>query len=285
LILLLLHYFDAAASAAAFFDKRGDTMKHISIRRGLLGLGLCASLIGGWSSAQATPISLDTSWLDANGRLTLTSDARQTLALTGINMSVGGKAATLDDGVFNLPISRITADVRLLPPSLTMQSAQVAGSSLVFLNTLNQAQVSLGNLSMDFGTHTVYGDVLSGSGSGASRLSLFTFDVTAPLSFSLKGGISVNMTLGNLHFTEEGATSFASALGVPSFLVPVLTQVNFGAIDARVVPWFRKDVTSRAALVSSVPEPSAGAMLILGMGLALLASGRARRKALLGARG
>lgn len=255
-------------------------MKHISIRRGLLGLGLCAILIGAWSSAQATPISLDTTWLDANGRLTLTMDARQTLALTGIQMSVGGKAATLGDGTFNLPISRITADVRLLPPSLSMQSAQVAGSSLVFLNTLNQAQVSLSNLSMDFGTHTVYGDVLGSS--GTSRLSLFTFDVTAPLSFSLKGGISVNMTLGNLHFTDEGATSFASALGVPSFLVPVLTQVNFGTIDARVVPWFRKDVSSHAALVSSVPEPSAGAMLILGMGLVLLARSSARRKTLSG---
>lgn len=256
-------------------------MKRIAIRRALLGLGLCTSLLGAWPSAQATPISLDTTWLDANGRLTLTTDARQTLALTGIQMSVGGKAATLDEGVFNLPISRITADVRLLPPSLSMQSAQVAGASLVFFNTLNQAQVSLGNLSMDFGSHTVYGDVLSGS--GTSRLPLFTFDVTAPLSFSLKGGISVNMTLGNLHFTDEGATSFASALGVPNFLVPVLTQVNFGTIDARVVPWFRKEVASRAALVSSVPEPSAGAMLILGVGLVLMARVGVRRKALPGA--
>lgn len=255
-------------------------MKHISIRRGLLGWGLCAGLLGACSSAQATPISLDTSWLDANGQLALTTDARQTLAVTGIQMGVGGKATTLDEGVFNLPISRITADVKLLPPSLTMQSAQVAGSSLVFSNSLNQAQVSLGNLSIDFNTHLVQGDVI-GRG-GTSRQSLFSFDVTAPLSFSLKGGISVNLTLGNLHFTDDGATSFASALGVPSFLVPVLTQVNFGTIDARVVPWFRP-ASSKLAVVTSVPEPSSAALAMLGLGLMGLARASARRGAWRGA--
>lgn len=237
-------------------------MNHIALRRALAWLSLSVGLSGAVPAAFASPIKLDTTWLDANGRLTLTTDARQTLALTGIDMSVGGKATTLGEGVFNLPISQITADVKLLPPSLTMQLAQAKGSSLDFANTLTQAKASLADLSMDFNSHLVYGDVLSAA--GKSRLSLFTFDVTSPLTFSLKGGISVNMTLGNLHFTDEGATSFVRALGVPDFLAPVLQQVDFGAIDARVVPWFR------TAVVASVPEPSSGLLWALGLAMAAL---------------
>lgn len=246
-------------------------MNNISFRRAAVWLSLGLCLQGASQQLLAMPVSLDTTWLDANGRLTLTTDARQTLALTGIGMSVGGKATTLGEGVFNLPISRITADIKLLPPSLTMQAAQAMGSSLDFANSLTQAKASLADLSMDFNTHTVYGDVLSAG--GKSHLSLFTFDVTAPLSFSLKGGISVNMTLGNLHFTDEGATSFVRALGVPDFLAPVLKQVDFGAIDARVVPWLRKAaaddvaVMSGVSVVASVPEPGSAALLYLGLAM------------------
>jgi len=246
-------------------------------------LGLCLGLLGSLATAWASPITLDTTWLDANGRLSLTTDARQTLAITGIDMSVGGKAVEVADGVFNLPITQISADIKLLPPALTMRSAQVKGSTLDFHNTLNQSSVSLADLSMDFSTHIVSGNVIGAN--GATRSSLFTFDVTAPLSFSFKGGVSVNMTLGNLHFTDAGAASFASALGVPDFLAPVLKQVDFGAIDAKVVPWLRQPVTSNVAMAStmmqasagSVPEPSSGILVVLG--LVMLGLLRARRQA------
>jgi PEP-CTERM motif len=260
----------AAAESAAFFQ--GDVMMHIHLGRVFAGLSLSMGLMGAMPTALATPITLNTTWLDANGRLTLTTDARQTLALTGIDMSVGGKAITLSEGVFNLPISQITADVQLLPPSLSMKLAQAKGSSLDFVNTLNQSTASLSDLSMDFNSHLVYGDVLSAA--GTSRLSLFTFDVTEPLAFSFKGGISVNMTLGNLHFTDVGATSFAQALGLPDFLAPVLKQVDFGVIDARVVPWFRKTIQAssvpmvRMQMASSVPEPSSGVLYSLGLVMA-----------------
>lgn len=233
--------------------------------RAWVGLALVATCQ--W--AQAFPLTLDTTWLDANGRLTLTTDARQTLALTGINMTVGGKATDLGNSVFNLPISQLKTDIQLLPPSLNVLEAQAKGSSLDFFNTLTQAKASLADLSMDFKTHTVFGDLISSS--GKTHMSLFTFDVTAPLSFSFKGGISVNMTLGNLHFTDAGASSFVSALGVPDFLAPVLQQVDFGAIDAKVVPWIRKPVVASTmqltsmASVASVPEPASLPLITLGL--------------------
>mgnify|MGYP000037018831 FL=1 len=247
------------------------------IRTTALGLGL----LGAFAHAWASPITLDTTWLDANGRLSLSADARQTLAVTGIDMGVGGKAVEVADGVFNLPISQISADIKLLPPALTMRSAQVKGSSLDFHNTLNQSSVSLADLSMDFSTHIVSGNVVGAN--GTTRSSLFSFDVTAPLSFSFKGGISVNLALGHLHFTDAGAASFASALGVPDFLAPVLKQVDFGVIDAKVVPWLRQPVSSNVAMAStmmqaavvSVPEPSSGWLGVLG--LALMGLVRARR--------
>lgn len=253
-------------------------MHQFSMRHALLAVGLAAGLSGAVRVAHASPITLDTTWLDANGRLTLTADASETLGVTGISMSVGGKATTLSEGVFNLPISKLTTDIKLLPPSLNVLAAQAKGSSLDFTNTLKQAKASLSDLSMDFNTHTVWGDVLSAS--GKSHQSLFTFDVTAPLSFSLKGGISVNMTLSNLHFTDEGASSFAKALKVPDFLASALKQVDFGAIDARVVPWLRKALPDSSPLaVSTVPEPGSAALWYLGLAMAVMARLHASRRA------
>lgn len=217
---------------------------------------LCLGLLWPLQHAAAIPITIDTTWLDANGKMSLTTDARQTLAVTGIDMTVGGKASSLGDGVFNLPISKVTTDIHLLPPSLEMRSAQVKGSSLEFHNTLTQSRMSLADLSMDFDTHKVLGTMISAAGS--TRVEMFTFEELSPLKFSFKGGISITTSLGNLHFTDEGARRFVDALGVPSFLAPVLLQVNFGTIDARVVPWFRSSV-------SAVPEPTAVALLSIGL--------------------
>lgn len=227
------------------------------------------------ASAWSSPLTLNTSWLDANATMTLSSTVLQTLAVTGIQVSPGGKASAISEGVFNLPVSKATLDIKLLPPSLSIQEAEVAGVSLDFLNTLNQSKVSLANLAIDFGSKLVTGDVVTAMGS--TRAPLLTFSVTQPLTFNLKGGVSFQLGLGNLHFTDEGAQRFADAVQVPTFMVPVLKQLDFGTIQTTVVPWFRKPV-------SAVPEPSTSALWMVGvLGMVIARAGyRKSRKGLEG---
>jgi PEP-CTERM motif len=144
----------------------------------------------------------------------------------------------------------------------------VAGVSMDFFNTLNQSKVSLANLDIDFLTNLVMGDVVTSKGSVLAPL--LTFSVTKPLTFDLKGGIAFELSLGNLHFTDEGAQRFAEAVQLPAFMVPVLTQLDFGTIDTKVVPWFRKPITA-------VPEPSTSQLLCLGIGGLALLQNMARR--------
>lgn len=220
------------------------------------------------ANAWATPITLNTTWLDANAKMTFSSTVLQALAVTGIELSAGGKARAISDDVFNLPVSSATLDIKLLPPSLAIQRAKVDGVSLDFFNTLNQSRVSLSNLDIDFKSNVVMGDVVTATNS--IRAPLLTFSVEKPLTFDLKGGISFKLGLGNLHFTDEGAQRFADAVMLPTFMVPVLKQLDFGTIDTKVVPWFRKPI-------SAVPEPSAGLLLLLGCCVLMLLRSKARQ--------
>jgi len=218
----------------------------------------------------AFPVTLDTTWLDANSTLTLSQDAQSTLAITGITTSVGGRATPVGQGAYNIPVTSLSMDIGLLPPTLNPTKAVAGGSSLNFTNTLTGGEAGFANLTLDFKKHIIYGDVTTPS-SSFSAMPLFTFDVLQPLTFSFKGGISLTESLGNLHFTDVGAQTFAAGLKIPDFLAPVFTQINFGSIQAQVVPWFRSPALKQASLpgsVSAVPEPAA--TLMLGMGLAAL---------------
>lgn len=217
------------------------------------------------ASVWSSPLKLNTTWLDANAVLTLDSTVQQTLAVTGISATAGGKAAQIGEGAFNLPVTQATLDIKLLPPKLSILGAEVKGSSLNFYSSITQSNVSLADLSIDFNSQLVSGNLVTSQGS--TRASLFTFSVTEPLSFSLKDGISFQLALGNIHFTDEAAQSFADALKVPSFLVPVLKQLNFGTIDTKVVPWFRSTVVS-------VPEPSSHWLFLIALPLVALARRR-----------
>ena len=217
--------------------------------------------------AWALPISLDTTWLDANAKLSLSPVAQQTLALTGISVAASGNTSNLGGGAFNLPVSELAVDIGIFPPTLSVLTADVQGASLTFSNSITKTAAKIANLSLNYQDQTIFGDLVVG---GVSKhFSIFSFDVVKPLSFSLAGGISVNLNLGNIHFTDVGATSFAAALNIPSALVPTFTAINFGTLDAKVVPWFR-------AAVPSVPEPVSALMFFIGLAGLAAVTRRAR---------
>lgn len=217
--------------------------------------------------AWALPISLDTTWLDANARLSLSQVAQQTLALTGITVAASGKTSNLGGGAYNLPVSELAVDIGIFPPSLSVLTADVQGAALTFSNSITRTSAQLANLSLNYPDRTIFGDLIAGGKS--QHISVFSFDVIKPLSFSLNGGVSVNLNLGNIHFTNPGATAFASALSIPSVLVPTFTSINFGTLDAKVVPWFR-------TAVPSVPESSSGLMLAIGLACVTAVSRKVR---------
>jgi hypothetical protein len=203
--------------------------------------------------ALALPLTLNTTGLDANSTLSLSQDATDLLTLTGITVSAGGKAAPLSATAFNIPISSLTVDVNLLPPSLAPTKALALGSSLLLTDTLTGGSAGFGNLTLDFKTLSISGDVTTPAGS-QTNVPLFTFKVTKPLTFSLKGGISLNESLGSLYLTDSAAKTFAQGLMVPDSLAFLFSQVDFGTIDARIVPWFRPK-SSSTAVAASLASP------------------------------
>ena len=101
------------------------------------------------------------------------------------------------------------------------------------------------------------GQLLSNSTGGESYIH---FTVTQPLKFSLTGGISLTEQMGNLAMTSDAVTAFQQGLSLPKAVTLLLPTINFGTIDAKIVPWIR------STPLKAVPEPSTYA--ILGVGLA-----------------
>lgn len=235
-------------------------MPNMTFRVRIAALALGVSLA---APALAVPITLNTTWLDANAKLSLSQVAQQTLALTGIAVASAGLSSNLGGGAYNLHVSKLQVDLGLLPPHLSVLGADVQGPALSFSSAVTRSSATLSNLSLDQRRGIIYGDILSEG--LAKRVPVFSFDVIKPLSFSLVGGISVNLGLGNLHFTDAGATTFAAALKIPDVLVPTFTSIDFGKLDAKVVPWVRQAVPLVRQAAPSVPEPSSMALMILGL--------------------
>lgn len=206
------------------------------------------------TGAHALPLTLNTSWLDANGVISLSIAAQQSLQLTGIQVNAAGQASNLGLGQFNLPITQLTADVGFF--SLTPVAGKVDGSVLTFDNGQSGKRVSVTGLQIDFNNKSIMADIIAGGNS--THTTLFTFDVTSPLQFSLTGGVSLTERLGNLRMSAQAATSFADGIGLPAYLSTVLTSIDFGTVDATIRPWFRTPVTG-------VPEPRTWHLMVLGL--------------------
>ena len=125
----------------------------------------------------------------------------------------------------------------------------------VTLTLPNGKAVTFANLSVNFKNDTIYGDFTSAAGT-TKQLDLFNFTVTQPLKFSLTGGISLTEQMGNLAMTSDAVTAFQQGLSLPKAVTLLLPTINFGTIDAKIVP---------GAQVSA-------AMLVLGLAAVLVVS-------------
>ncbi len=232
-------------------------MRHLSKHIGLLFLSIGLTIAS--PARAAIPITLNTQWLDANGVLSLSSQAQQTLSLTGITVGAAGEAANLGGGRFNLPVTQLTAEVGLFTGVAAVQG-QAYSSTLMFSNTLNGSKLNLSQLSIDFKNEVIRGRISYGG--RIVDTTLFSFEPKTSLQFNLNFLTNLpdlTQSLGNLRLQQGAAESLAAGLGLPTFLSSALTTFDFGSIDAKVRPWFRTPV------VSVVPEPST--WLSMGLGL------------------
>lgn len=243
----------------------------ISARSLLAKTGFVAALAAASVSSHATTITLDTTLLEANSTLTFSQDAVDALSVTNTSLTPLGYATSLGNNSaglpqFNIPVTSLSVDISLFPLSLTLPSAASAkGSSLQFTNGKNGKSVSFGDLNIDFKTDTISGNFTSAT--GTQKINVFTFSVLKPLQFNLNGGISLTEQLGNLYMTSDAINAFKTGLGLPGGVTAILPSINFGTIDAKIVPWFRSTPLSS---IKAVPEPSSYAIMGLGLGMLTL---------------
>ena len=255
----------------------------VALRSLIKQAGLLAAMSVASVSSHAFSITLDTTLLQANSTLTLTQTAMQAMSAIGVSLSAGGYATNLGNNSaglaqYNIPVTSLTANISLFPLSLAPTQAKTAGSTLSLTSAASPGlggggSATISNMLINFSNDTIFGSVTSDSGT-VNNVGLFTFNVTKPLTFSLNGGISLTESLGNLTLTQNAATMLTSDLKYPSFLAGTFQALNFGSIDAKIVPWFR---STPLGSVNPVPEPSTYAILAVGLGLAGVAA--RRRKA------
>lgn len=220
-------------------------------------------------AALSLPVTLPTSYIQADSKLQFSEDAIGGLELGGITVTPTGYTTDLGNGAYNFPISSLTLDLLAFKP--TKGVAQ--GSGLTMTSTRG-GSLSLANLTLDFKTNNVLADVTTTAGT-QTQFKVYSFDLTKPLYLNTKGGLSLDLSVSHLTLTEEAATLFASALKLPPVVATILKAVDFGTIDNKIRPAIRWDGLGAAA---PVPEPSTYALMGLGLaGVAFVARRRARR--------
>ena len=157
-----------------------------AIRFSLLQVAVAAAVASAPFAASAST-TLNTTGLEANAVLTLSTDAISGLVLDHISITPGGYATTLTtetdsnnaDSIpvgqplsFNLPITSFTANIGLLPPSLTPVKGSSVGSSLNIVGTTGQ--LSLANFTLDFTKDQVLADVVTPTGS-STQMDIYNF--------------------------------------------------------------------------------------------------------------
>ena len=247
--------------------------------RSLASAALCLSSCAPAMALSITLPKIPTAWLNANAYLNFSEDAISALDLAKVQVTALGSASDVANATYsyNLPITSVTARVGF-KPLVEPVAGEVMGAALD-LSRGQGKDLILGNFAINFTQKVISGDAwLNGI---KSTLPIFTFEVDAPLSITLKGGLALTEQLNHLSLTDAAADSFVSALKIPPVLKSTLTSIDFGNIDIRINPSFRKPWFNGKAFVppvndmmlksaslmptSPVPEPSAVILMLLGL--------------------
>lgn len=204
--------------------------------------------------------------------LTFTSNALQTLAIAGVNVSAVAPATytppnihltALDDGV----IWDEAGDVLSLTAS---------GGFQLTSSTVPGAKVELSNITLDLASQIVYADAVTQSWSNAllgnytgqsiAHLALFSGTISGQTNI-VAGDGEISGSLNNLTLTSAAIPALGNALGVPVTIQNLLfPTLNFG------------NTALQGSFTPAVPEPSTWALSLLGL-MGLTAATRRRQSA------
>jgi PEP-CTERM motif len=239
-------------------------------RHGLLAAGLSL----GASAAMALPITIPTTFIDAETTFKFNSDTADLMSILGIGVSALGN--TVDDGShwnFMMPVTQVSLNVSLF--SLKPLSGAASGSGLLIHS--DGGALSLANFGLDFKRNVLTADLGTVDGKITKSFDVFSFTVTQGLHLATKGGLSMQMQLDNMMLTQQAQSAFTWSLALDEIAQAGLPTLNFGSLSVDINPSLRFGLSSKP-LVSPVPEPSSWAMLAVGM-LAIAAISRRRQQA------
>jgi len=238
-------------------------------RQALLGFALGSAAAG----ASAIPLTIPTTYLDAESIYTFDADTSDLMRLMGISVSALGnsQAVSGSNWQFMMPVTQVTLNASILPLGLTPVSGFATGSGLLIKS--ETGALSLANFGLDFKRNVLTADI--GTRSGITKaFDVYNFTVDQGLHLSTTGGLSMAMNLSHMTLTSGAQAQFASALQLDELATSVLPVLNFGTLDVNISPALRFGLSDRA-LVAAIPEPPRFATLGLGLlGLAFVARRR-----------
>ncbi len=238
-------------------------------RQALLGLALGAAATG----ASAIPLTIPTTYLDAEATYTFDADTASLMDSLGVSVRALGnsQAVSGSNWQFMMPVTQVTLNASIWPLGLTPVSGFATGSGLLIKS--ETGALTLANFGLDFKRNVLTADL--GTSTGIRKaFDVYSFTVDQGLHLSTSGGLSMAMNLSHMSLTSGAQAQFASALQLDEMAASVLPVLNFGNLDVNISPALRFGLSDRP-LTAPVPEPPRLATLGLGLlGLAFVARRR-----------
>lgn len=238
-------------------------------RQALLGLALGAAAAG----ASAIPLTIPTTYLDAEAIYTFDADTASLMDSLGVSVRALGnsQAVSGSNWQFMMPVTQVTLSASIWPLGLTPVSGFATGSGLLIKS--ETGALTLANFGLDFKRNVLTADL--GTSTGIRKaFDVYSFTVDQGLHLSTSGGLSMAMNLSHMSLTSGAQAQFASALQLDEMAASVLPVLNFGNLDVNISPALRFGLSDKP-LVAAIPEPPRFATLGLGLlGLAFVARRR-----------